>query len=366
MNRRDFLNSVGVSAIAATAASRGVSASQAPVAGSTRLPTDPVPRRTTMGLTSDSFQSIRFASPARLLEVDRLMDIARQVGAAGAHGGMTKIDMEWAEATRRLKDELDMYCEVQTFLPRVGEDPAVFENAVRVAKAAGATSLRVVCLLGRRYEMFDSLTGWKQAVADYHKQIEVALPIVEKYRIPLGIENHKDWRVDQQVELHKRYSSEYLGVTLDTGNNMSVLDDPMETIEKLAPYTVNVHLKDMAVQEYEHGFLLSEVPLGEGMLDMKRVVDTVRKARPEVKFSLEMIVRDPLEVPCLTDKYWATFDDVNGVFLARMMAAVKANPPKAPLPRITGLTPEGRLALEVEMTRRSIDYARTELGLAAS
>src|SRR4030095_6451951 len=31
-----------------------------------------VPRRTTMGLTSDSFQSIRFASPHRLLEVDRL------------------------------------------------------------------------------------------------------------------------------------------------------------------------------------------------------------------------------------------------------------------------------------------------------
>lgn len=318
-----------------------------------------------MGLTSDSFQSIRFASPQRLLEVDRLMHIAASVGAAGAHGGMTKIDMEWAEATRRLKGDLDMYCEVQTFLPRVGEDPAVFENAVRVAQAAGATSLRVVCLLGRRYEMFDSLAQWKAAVADYHRQIEVALPIVEKYRMPLGIENHKDWRVDQQVDLLKRYSSEFLGVTLDTGNNMSVLDDPIETIEKLAPYTFNVHLKDMAVEEYEHGFLLSEVALGEGMLDMKRIVDTIRRAKPDAKYSLEMITRDPLEVPCLTDKYWATFDDVNGVFLARMLAMVKANTPRAPLPRITGLTDEGRLALETELVRRSVDYARDHLGLPA-
>jgi hypothetical protein len=44
-----------------------------------------------MGLTSDSFQSIRFGSPHRLLEVDRLMQIAAAVGAAGAHGGMTCI-----------------------------------------------------------------------------------------------------------------------------------------------------------------------------------------------------------------------------------------------------------------------------------
>ena len=114
-------------------------------------------RRTTMGLTSDSFQSIRFASPQRLLEVDRLMTLAASVGAAGAHGGMTHIDMEWAKRTRQMKEDLGMYVEVQTFLPR--EDPAVFEHAVKVAKEAGATSLRVVCLLGRRYEMFDTLDG---------------------------------------------------------------------------------------------------------------------------------------------------------------------------------------------------------------
>lgn len=362
MNRRNLLGSMAAVPVLA-AAGLPSAAAQAPAPGSTQLPTVPVPRRTTMGLTSDSFQSIRFASPHRLLEVDRLMDIARQMGAAGAHGGMTQIDMAWAERARRLKGELDMYSEVQTFLPRVGEDPAVFENAVRVAKAAGATSLRVVCLLGRRYEMFNTVAEWKAAVADFHKQIEVALPIVEKHRMPLGIENHKDWRVDDQVELCKHYSSEFLGVTLDTNNNIALLDDPMETVEKLAPYTFNVHLKDSAFQEYEHGFLLSEVALGEGMLDMKRIVDTVRKAKPDVKFSLEMITRDPLEIPCLTDEYWASFDDVNGVFLARMMASVRANPPKQPLTRITGLTPEGRLALETELVRRSIDYARDHLGL---
>lgn len=317
-------------------------------------------RRTTMGLTSDSFQSIRFASPQRLLEVDRLMTLAAGVGAAGAHGSMTQIDMEWAKRTRQMKEDLGMYVEIQTFLPR--EDPAVFEHAVKVAKAAGATSLRVVCLLGRRYEMFETLDAWREATIGFHKQIAAAIPIVEKHKMPLGIENHKDWRVDEQVALLRQYDSEFLGVSLDTGNNLTVLDDPMEVVEKLAPFTFNVHLKDMAALENERGYLLSEVPLGEGMLDIKGMVAAVRRARPEVCFSLEMITRDPLEVPCLGEKYWATFDDVNGVQLARLLRLIRAHEPAA-LPRISGLTPEERYALELEFVDRSIDYACRELGL---
>jgi sugar phosphate isomerase/epimerase len=320
-----------------------------------------VPRRTVMGLSADSFQSIRFASPGRLLDVDRLLRIAAAVGAAGAHGGMTSIDFEWARRTRQLKEELDMYVEVQTFLPR--EDPSVFEHAVKVAKEAGASSLRVVCLLGRRYEMFDSIDAWNDAVVGFHRQIATAVPIVERHKMRLGIENHKDWRVDQQVALLEHYSSEYLGVTLDTGNNLSILDDPMETVEKLAPYAFNVHFKDMAMEETGDGFLLSEVPLGEGVLDMPRITQTIRRARPDVYFSLEMITRDPLSVPCLTDKYWATFGEVPGAALARTLALVRAHRPSRPLPRTSGLSADERLALEIELVGRSITYAREHLGL---
>ena len=318
-------------------------------------------RRTSMGLTSDSFQSVRFNSPHRILEVDRLMEIAASVGAAGAHGGMTQIDRDWARRTRRMKEELGMYVEVQTFLPR--EDPAVFEHAVTIAREAGATSLRAVCLLGRRYEMFDRAADWKTAIEGFHEQIAAAVPIVEKHRMPLGIENHKDWRVEQQVALLEQYSSEYLGVSLDTGNNLSVLDDPTEVVELLAPYTFNTHFKDMALEETADGFRMSEVPLGEGMLDLKRMVEIIRREKPDVHFSLEMITRDPLDVPCLTEKYWSTFDDLNGVQLARMLRRIRENPPRAPLPRISGLTFEQRQALEREHVERSIVYARDVLGL---
>jgi len=314
-----------------------------------------------MGLTPDSFQSIRLATPQRIMSADRLMQLADDVGAAGAHGGMTDITFDWARRTRQMKEDLDMYLEIQTFLPR--PDPAEFEHAVKVAKEAGASSLRVVCLLGRRYEMMKSRQDWHDAVDQFHRQIAAAVPIVERHRMPLGIENHKDWRVEQQVELLEHYSSEFLGACLDTGNNLSILDDPMETIEKLAPWTFNVHFKDMGMEEYPDGFLLSEVPLGEGVLDLPRAVHVIQRARPDVRFSLEMIVRDPLVVACLTDDYWASLEEVNGRDLARALARIRKTERRGPLPRIAGLTDAERTALEHELVDKCIRYAATTLGL---
>jgi hypothetical protein len=52
----------------------------------------------------------------------------------------------------------------------------------------------------------------------------------------------------------------------------------------------------MAVAPYEDGFLLSEVPMGEGFLDLETMVDMLRQKDPNIVFDLEMITRD-LKVP---------------------------------------------------------------------
>ena len=68
----------------------------------------------------------------------------------------------------------------------------------------------------------------------------------------------------------------------------------------------------MGLEEYRQGFLLAEVPLGTGILDLPRVVRALRAARPEIRLNIEMITRDPLKVPCLTEGYWVTFADLPG------------------------------------------------------
>ena len=90
----------------------------------------------------------------------------------------------------------------------------------------------------------------------------------------------------------------------------------------------------MGVREYSDGFLLWEVPLGRGFLDLNRIFHLCENENPKVQFCLEMITRDPLEIPCLTQDYWATFQGVEPRQLARALQMVRADRSDGPLPKI--------------------------------
>ncbi len=284
---------------------------------------------------------------------------------AGIHGDIAGEATTRADVSRirRRSEQLEMWIEAMVPMPR-GQDTAAFEQALKDARDVGAVALRAACLGTRRYETFATLEAWQQHVEESKQSIAAAIPLLEKYKIPLGLENHKDWTSDEMVAIMKQYSSEYFGVCLDFGNNISLLDaDPMETIEKLAPYVVTTHLKDMAVETHSDGFLMSEVVLGEGYLDLPRAVSVVQKARPNVRWTLEMITRDPLKVPCLTDKYWTTFPDKSGLALARTLRFVADRKSSKPLPRISHLNHEEQLQLENQNVIACMKYAAETLGL---
>ncbi len=122
----------------------------------------------------------------------------------------------------------------------------------------------------------------------------------------------------------------------------------------------------MAVAPYEEGFLLSEMALGEGMLDIPGMVKGLQQRDPNMIFALEMITREPLKIPVFTKKYWATFDDsyspLPGRDLARILEIVR-DAPKKPLTTTAGLSPADALKLEDDLINRSIAYARKNLSL---
>jgi 3-oxoisoapionate decarboxylase len=314
--------------------------------------------RSKMGIAVTSYLS--FGRPKDTLE---FLEHAGTLGFGGIQMPLSSREPEYIRKLRARADELGMYFEAIAGLP--GKDSArAFESTVAAAKEAGALAIRVDCLPGRRYENFTNLADWRKAVAQAHENIDIALRIVEKQQVPLAIENHKDFTADEMVALMKEHASRWLGVCLDTGNNIALLDDPMATVEALAPYAVSTHLKDMGVAPYPDGFLLSEMPLGDGMLDLRRIVDTIRRARPETHLMLEMITRDPLKVPCLTDAYWATFPERNGLYLARTLRMVRERGSKdRPLPVVSGLAREAQVQLEEDNVKKSLAYARERLGL---
>jgi len=312
--------------------------------------------RSAMGFSPDCFGVSR-ASRAPLDYIQYGYDR----GAGGVQVMLPSLDPDLLKQIRALAEELGMFLEVTLQLPR--DDGTQFEQTALAAKQIGAWCLRSVCLSGRRYETFNTLEEWKTFVAESHARLARAIKIVEKVRIPMGLENHKDWAAEEMVPLLKQYSSEYLGTCIDWGNNMSLCDDPVELIEALAPWSLNSHIKDMAVEEYAEGFYLSEVALGQGILPLKRLTATLLKAQPRTKFSLDMLTRNPLVIPCLTEKYWATMPQRNGVYLARTLRLVRANKPAKPLVRLDGMDQEARVRLEQDNVRQSVDYARDQLGL---
>ncbi len=346
INRRAFLASVG---LAGATASFG----QTPPAGG-----QPV-IRTSMGITTASLWQNR-----RDKTIYEFLEFCHSRGAGGAQAPFASLDPDYILRVRRRAERWEMYVEIEVELPR-GENTEEFERTVKAAKDVGAVAMRAACLGGRRYEEFASLAAWKEFEARSKQRIEKAVPILDRYRVPLGLENHKDWTADELVALLQTYSSEYLGTCLDTGNNLSLLDDPMYAVEKLAPYAVSTHFKDMAVAPYPDGFLLSEVVLGKGLLNLRRMVEVIHQARPQTRFNLEMITRDPLRIPCLTDQYWTTFPDRSGLYLARALRRVRDCQSERPLPRPGLLAVDQRLQLEDENIRRCLAYAAQQLGLAA-
>jgi len=273
------------------------------------------------------------------------------------------------EAVRQLRKKLDSYgMRVIISLAPPKEQGAVadYETRVRAVSELGAVTTHA-SFTARRYEEFDTFEAFKASFERHQRSVELAEPILRKHKVKLAIENHKGWRAAEHVAWIKRLGSEWVGACYDFGNNMSLCEDPADTLKLLAPVTIYVSFKDMAVEPFDDGFLLSEMALGDGMLDLPMMVRTLQQKDPSMIFALEMITRDPLKIPVFSKKYWATFDDsyspLPGRDLARMLEIVRKTPLKKPLTRTTGLSAADALKLENEMIDRSIAWARTNLAL---
>jgi sugar phosphate isomerase/epimerase len=278
---------------------------------------------------------------------------ARELGAEGVQSPLRGCE---PKTIRDLVEQTGGYYEGELRLPKSEADLAAFETEVRQTREAGASVARAVFTNGRRYEAFQSL----EAFQDFHEQAKRTLaliePILKKHLLKLAIENHKDHTTEELVGMMKAISSEWIGVLVDTGNNLALLEEPHAVVEALAPFALSVHLKDMAVQVSEDGFLLSEVPLSTGMLDLPRMIAALRKANPGIVINLEMATRDPLRIPCLTDGYFATFPKRKATHLDAAMQRVRANPPQQPPPVVSGKGTAEVLAEEESNNRQGLAW----------
>lgn len=294
-------------------------------------------------------------------------DMLEHCHSLGLGAVQTRLAANDAATVKSFRTRLEKYAMravLASPLPKDASEVAAFETGLVAAKEAGAFAVHAA-MTGRRYEDFDTFDTFKANFERCKASVALAEPVLRKHKMKLAIENHKGWRAAEQAAWITKLGSEWVGVCLDFGNNVSLCEDPMETLKLLAPFTVFCHMKDMGVEPYADGFLLSEVVFGQGFLDMPGIVKTLQQRDPTMIFALEMITRDPLKIPIYTDKYWVTFDDayspLPGRDLAKVLRIVRNNPPKGPLPHTSGLSPEAQVKLEDDLNQRCIDFCRQQI-----
>jgi 3-oxoisoapionate decarboxylase len=360
MTRRDILKSAALAVPMAAAPALGSARTLAQSDG--RVTPNPFGKRG-IGGAPTGFGARARANAAATPPID-FIEYCHSIGLGGAEVRQPPTDPTEIAKLRAKLESYQMRLLFDFPLPKSDADIAQFDVLVKAAREVGANGIRAA-LTQRRYEQFDSFDAFKQNFEMNKAMVQRAEPTLRKYRMPLVLENHKGWRAAEHAAWLKALGSEYVGVLFDFGNNVALCEDPMQTLDTLLPYIRSCHIKDMAVQPYDEGFLLSEVPLGAGFLDLKAMVGKLRQKDPEMGFNLEMITREPLRIPVFTEKYWVTFDDSYSPFpardLAKMLTFVKNNAPKTPPPTTRGLSPADQLKLEDANNRASVEWARANL-----
>jgi sugar phosphate isomerase/epimerase len=100
--------------------------------------------------------------------------------------------------------------------------------------------------------------------------------------VRLAIENHDRYQAAVLVQVVESLGTDWVGVCLDTVNSFGALEGPEVVVAALAPYTLNLHLKDFTVRRVDSqmGFRVEGCPVGQGRLDVPWLLECL-SARAE-------------------------------------------------------------------------------------
>ncbi|RLP08970.1 sugar phosphate isomerase/epimerase family protein [Propionibacterium australiense] len=136
--------------------------------------------------------------------------------------------------------------------------------------------------------------------------------------VSIAFETYEQLPSARLVQFVTDVDDPHVGICLDPANCVAGLELPGDVIDRCAPYTLNLHVKDFAFTRQAGwvGFIYAGAPMGEGLLDF----DAEMKAVRPLERGINMVV-----------EHWLTWQG----------------------------DPQSTVALERQWTRQSLDYIRT-------
>lgn len=120
--------------------------------------------------------------------------------------------------------------------------------------------------------------------------LQPLLPKFAEARVKLALENHDRFSSRVLAGLVEKLGPEQVGVCLDTVNSFGALEGPEVVVNTLAPYTLNLHVKDFVIERVgsQMGFTVSGCPVGQGRLNVPWLLEKLRAAGRDVNAIIEL------------------------------------------------------------------------------
>ena len=351
MRRRTFLQTLSGASL------RGLRASAAPI----RLGYD------TYSIRGFRWKSVQLLDYAASLKLDTI-----QLSSLGDYESLEPSHLEKVkEQAHRLGLSIDggIGCICPTsagWSPKQGDPVQYVLLGLRVARAAGATVMR--CFLGSG----EDRRGTLPIAAHMEATIKVLRPVRAQALdagVKIALENHAgDLQAREVKTIIEEAGKDFVGACLDSGNSIWAVEDPLVTLEVLGPCVVTTHYRDAVVYEHPRGAAGQWVALGDGSIDLARLVARHRELCPQAAMQLEIITgRPPQILPYLEPGFWKIFPGTPAAEFVRFAALARNGHPFMGSMMIAGpgkQPPEFQAALKEQQRRdleRSLEYAKKTL-----
>jgi sugar phosphate isomerase/epimerase len=122
-------------------------------------------------------------------------------------------------------------------------------------------------------------SGFEPSVDEVIKILKEIIPLLKVNNIRLSIENHDRFKSYEFAKMITETDPEWVGICLDSVNSMGAGEGIEEVVRTLAPFTINLHLKEFVIRRVSHkmGFVVEGLPAGEGMLNIPSLLETIEK-----------------------------------------------------------------------------------------
>jgi 3-oxoisoapionate decarboxylase len=178
--------------------------------------------------------------------------------------------------------------------------------------------------------------------------------------VKLAWENHGgDVQAREMKAAIEAIGPDVIGVCLDSGNPVWMLEDPHSTMETLLPYTLTSHVRDSAVWKVPEGIAVRWVNMGEGNVDIDGWIKKFIEAKPGLPIIFENLVSgNPRVHRIYQPAFWNNWAKMPASELARFVAVAEKGKPTPAVPR-----PEGKTAgqQKIEDLEGCVRYTRALL-----